>query len=135
MLALARAVRAAIARHAPVDAAIAIALDVVESGLADRMISHLRELPRPESWVSPTGYQRWLAVLDGHGGWWEDTLPVALVPSRLVHVAQDRERAAEALALIADPDGVDAVFRIERWAVLSGGLRAGELLAGAPVAA
>lgn len=127
--ALARAVTAANARRAPVDAAIAVALDITEAGFDELVDGGVPQLPRPERWVTPAGYERWFDVLDGRYGWWEDTLPVALVPSRLADAAGDRRTASAALALIADPRRIDAVFRIERWAVLCGGLRASEILA------
>lgn len=126
---LARAVTAAIARRAPIDAAIAVALDITEAGFDELVDGGVPQLPRPERWITPAGYERWVDVLDGRYGWWEDTLPDALVPSHLADTAGDRRTAGAALALIADPRRIDAVFRIERWAVLCGGLRASEILA------
>jgi hypothetical protein len=126
--ALARAVTAAVARRAPVDAAITVALDITEAGFGELDVAAPR-LPRPDRWVTPAGYERWCAVLDGRCDWWEDTLPNVLVPHRLADAARNRRTAGAALALIADASRIDAVFRIERWAVLCGGLRASEMLA------
>jgi hypothetical protein len=126
---LARAAAAAVGRRVPVDAAIGVALDIVDAGAAGEVECRLRATRRPQRWSAPDGYARWLDVLGGRYGWWNDTLPVVLVPRRLRHVAVDRDAARTALGLIEDPAGLDTVLRAERWAVFSGGLRAGELLA------
>lgn len=132
---LARAGAAAVSRRVPVDAAIGVALDIVDAGIAEELEQRLRAAGRPQRWSAPDGYARWLDVLGGRCGWWDDTLPVVLVPRRLRHVAADRDAATTALGLIEDSAGLDTILRAERWAVLSGCLRAGELLAAATLAA
>jgi hypothetical protein len=131
---LARAAAVAVGRHVPVDAAIGVALDIVEAGIADELASRLRAARRPQRWSAPEGYARWLDVLGGRCGWWEDSLPTVLVPGRLRDVASDRDAAATALGLLQVPAAFDSVLRAERWAVLSGGFSAGELLSAATLA-
>ena len=132
---LARVAVAAAGRGVPVDAAVGVALDIVDAGVAQELEPRLRAACRPQRWSAPCGYARWLDVLGGRCGWWDDSLPVVLVAPRVRHLAADHGAATTALGLIQDPAGLDTVLRAERWAVLSGGLRAGELLAAATLAA
>ncbi len=128
---LARAAVAAARRRTPFDAALGMALDIADVGLEGVVVSGLPHVARPLRWVTAAGYERWMDVLDGRCGWWEDTLPLALVPERLAAAAADPVIAPRAVCLISTVDGIDAVCRVERWAVLAGGLRAAELLASA----
>jgi hypothetical protein len=113
----------------PVDAAFALCAEATLAAAGAGLDDLLGELRAPDAPYVPEPLEPWLYQLEVGCGWYEDDLPVVRIPARTA-IGITPDTATAALEMSCDPARLAAVLNAERVAVLSGGQRLAEALAG-----
>jgi hypothetical protein len=112
----------------PVDVAVALAVEAIQSVDERRLSPLLAEPPLLPHSPIPPEFRAWVEQLERGCGWYEDDLPFVQLPARLMRSLRDDVMEA-ATAVVADEAQLSALRKVEHFAVASGARRLADVLA------